>query len=402
MPGCGREKNKRKSRNSFYYGGKQMGIRLKRIMTLVLTITVFVVGLTGCSKNEEAASRPVLKVGVILPLTGDSSYIGASIKSGMEIAVAEFNNAADKPGFDLNVEYVDSGGVTAKVVSAYQSLVSIKDVQAIIPVQQGVKALIPLVERDKRLLLATSVPDNGIAGQNSWTFRFFINAETDASSIAAYAYNKLGIRKVATIYVNDDMGMSYRESFARHFGDLGGSVVREVDFSPSSADYRTLVLKIKEVAPDAVYLIGYGKSMSNIPIQLREAGVEATLLSVGTISQPEIMKAAGESVEGCYYTTSKFFTFAPDTPELKRFVDLYKQNNGKVPVFFEVFGYDALNMVIAAARRGGVEPQKLRDAFAGLKDLPMAVGDVSVGSDGDVRFPVVVKRIVDGQWAPAP
>lgn len=379
-----------------------MQIKLKRIWILLFFITAIYIGLSGCTKKEEPVKKPVLKVGVILPLTGDSSYIGSSVKSGMEIAVSEFNNITGKPGFDLNVEYVDSGGVAAKVVSAYQSLVSIKDVQAVIPVQQGAKALIPLVEKDKRLLLATSVPDNGIAGQNPWTFRFFINAETDASTIAAYAYDKLGIRKAATIYVNDDMGMSYRQSFARHFTELGGTVIQELEFSPSSADYRNLILKIKKASPDAVYLVGYGKSMSNIPIQLREAGVEATLLSVGTISQPEIMAAAGNSVEGCYYTTSRFFTFAPETPELKRFVELYQQKNGQVPVFFEVFGYDALNMVIAAARRGGVETQRLRDAFAGLKDLPMAVGDVTVGADGDVRFPVVVKRIVDGKWAPAP
>ena len=380
-----------------------MRILLKQIFAIMLAVTVCITALSGCGKKEEPVKKPVLKVGVILPLTGDSSYIGASIKSGMEIAEAEFNNAADKPGFELDVEYADSGGVSSKVVSGYQSLVSIKDVQAVIPVQQGVKALIPLVERDRRLLLATSVPDNGIAGQNPWTFRFFINAETDASTIAEYAFNKLGIRKVATIYVHDDMGMSYRDSFARHFNKLGGSVIQQVDFSPSSADYRTLVLKIKESAPDAVYLIGYGKSMSNIPIQLQEAGIDATLLSVGTISQPEIMEAAGESIEGCYYTTSKFFTFAPGTPELQRFVELYQQKNGQVPVFFEVFGFDALNMVIAAARSAGaVEAQPLRDAFVGLKDLPMAVGDVSVGTDGDVRFPVVVKRIVNGQWAPAP
>lgn len=363
-------------------------------------VVVIVLAAGAWFASRQPAAPGGLNVGVILPLTGPSSYIGESIKNGMEIAAAEFNARQDRP-FPLRLEYSDTGGQPAKAVTAWQAMAASLSPQAVIAVQEGVKGLLPLAEADRRVLLATSVPDNGVAGVNPWAFRFFINAKSDAGTIGNYAVNKLGKRRFALIYVNDSMGTSYRESFSETVKRLGGEIVTEQAFGPADSDFRTQVLRVKEAAPDAVYLIGYGKSLSSIPIQLRENGVEATILSVGTISQPDIMAAAGAAVEGCYYTTSEFFTFAPATPELKAFVDAYQARFGQVPVFFEVFGYDALRLILHAAAQDAMTPAAIRDALAATKDLALAAGNVSVGADGDVQFPVVVKMIKDGKWAPA-
>ncbi|NIA19280.1 MAG: ABC transporter substrate-binding protein [Xanthomonadaceae bacterium] len=375
-------------------------------IVIILAAVLLIGGYVAWQYDQKSVDSRQLRIGVILPLTGSSAYIGQSIKSGMEISKEEFSSADNPAGakadFELQIDYIDSGGVVSKVVSAYHNLVDIKNVQAIVPVQQGVKALIPLVAQDHRVLLATSVPDNGITGKNPWTFRFFINAESDASTIAAYARNKLKLKTAAIIYVNDDMGISYMKSFSRHFTQKGGEIILKETYNPADSHFREIALKVKQANPEAIYLVGYGNSMANIPIQLREAGVKATILSVGTISQPEIMKAAGEAANGIYYTTTKFFTFAPETEKLKQFVAKYKEKYGKVPVFFEVFGYDTLRLLLIAAQRQGLTPEALRDGLHTIKDEPMAVGRVTVGLDGDIQFPVVVKRIVDGKWVMAP
>lgn len=372
----------------------------KRFGIIVVTALVIVAGMFFWWQPEQDDKSSELRVGVILPLTGPSAYIGNSIKNGMVIAVEEFNAQASKP-FSLRVEYSDTSGQPAKVVSSWQALAVSLSPQAMIAVQEGVKGLIPLAAEQRRVLLATSVPDNGIAGVNPWTFRFFINARTDAATIARYAVEKLNKRRFGVIYVNDSMGISYRDSFQANIRNLGGEIVVQQAYEPAATDFRAQVLRIKQANPEAVYLIGYGKSLATIPIQLKENGVEATLLSVGTISQPEIMKAAGSSVEGCYYTTSAFSTFAPATPELKAFVAAYQAKFGQVPVFFEVFGYDALRLLLHAAVQGGLNPEAIRSALAVTKNLPLAVGKVSVRADGDVQFPVVVKMIKNGTWANA-
>ncbi|MCC5846781.1 MAG: ABC transporter substrate-binding protein [Verrucomicrobia bacterium] len=350
--------------------------------------------------NQKPGTSDDLKVGVILPLTGQSAYIGTSIRNGMEIAINEFNEREDKP-FDLRVDFSDTGGQPGRAVTAWRSMMASLNPQAFIAVQEGVKGLLPLAAADRRVLLATSVPDDGIAGVNPWGFRFFINAKTDAGMIARYAVEKLDKQRFAIIYVNDSMGTSYRDNFVSTVNDLGAEIVTAQSFGPADTDFRSQIMRVRQANPDAVYLVGYGKSLSSIPIQLRESGVEATLLSVGTISQPDIMDAAGDAVEGTYYTTSEFFTFAPETPELASFVEAYQAKFGQVPVFFEVFGYDSLRLILHAAEQGGLDSDDIRQALTEVKNLALAAGKVTVGEDGDVQFPVVVKMIKDGQWAPA-
>ena len=372
-----------------------------RAIIAVLVVIILGLALFFWNRGPDPTDSATLRVGVILPLTGESAYVGSSIRSGIEIAIDQFRARTGKP-FELRVEFSDTSGQPARVVSSWQSLMASHSPQALIAVQEGVKGLIPLAQDDQRVLLATSVPDNDIAGVNPWTFRFFINARTDASTIARYAVEKLEKKRFGVIYVNDSMGISYRDSFATSVRELGGEIAAEQSFSPAETDFRSQVLRLKQAAPEAIYLIGYGASMSNIPIQLRENDVQATLLSVGTISQPEIMEAAGDAVEGCYYTTSEFFTFAPETEELQQFVDAYQTKFGQVPVFFEVFGFDAMRLILHAAETAGsTQPAAIRDALTQIQNLPLAVGDVTVASDNDVQFPVVVKMIKDGQWAPA-
>lgn len=361
-------------------------------VAIATLISTFGLGYLFGRHQKTAANH--LCVGVILPLTGNSAYIGQSIKNGIDIAGADANK-----DLSLQLEYSDTGGEAARVVTAYQSLVNVKNCQSIIAVQEGVKALIPLAAQDKRVLLATSVPDNNITGKNPWVFRFFVSAESDAGTMAEYAFNKLKKRKAAIIYVNNSTGISYRDSFAQKFSHLGGNIIEAQAFNPDDVDFRTQALKIRLAAPDAVYIVGYGKSIANIPIQLREAGVTATFLSMGTISQPEILQAAGEAANGLYYTTAEFATdLNAGTPELKQFVDAYHSRFGTNPVFFEFFGYDSLRLLLLAAKQGGTEPEKLREGLEAISNVPLAVGNVSVGKDGNVQFPIVVRKIVKGKW----
>ena len=370
-------------------------------VAIAALISTFSIGyFTG--RHQQSVAKQFC-VGVILPLTGDSAYIGQSIKNGMEIAKADYAKESNVKNPHLQMEFSDTGGDPARVVTAYQSLVNLKNCQSIVAVQQGIKALIPLAEQDQRVLLATSAPDNGITGKNPWVFRFFISAEKDAAVIANYAIGKLNLRKAAIIYVNNSTGISYRDSFTQKFTELGGEVLEEQAFNPDDTDFRAQALKIKQAAPDTVYIVGYGKSMANIPIQLRQAGVNATLLSMGTISQPEILQAAGQAANGIYYTTAEFATDLNNgPPEVKQFVQEYRNRFGTTPVFFEFFGYDSLRLLLLAAKRGGTEPKQIKQALSEINQVPLAVGTVSVNPEGNVQFPIVVRKIVDGKWAPAP
>jgi branched-chain amino acid transport system substrate-binding protein len=139
--------------------------------------------------------------------------------------------------------------------------------------------------------------------------------------------------------------------------------------------------------------------MARIPLQMKDVRLNIPILSVGTISQPEVMKQAGSAVEGVVYTTCAFNTLAPDTPALREFVDKFTAKYKAPPIFFEVFGYDTFNLLWLAARRSGLGPDDVNRGLLSIQDVPMAAGNVSVRPNREVSFPVVLKQIKNGQWA---
>ena len=347
--------------------------------------------------NRQGGNDPEFKIGVILPQTGYTAFIGESVRKGMDLALEMTPQISD--GTNIALVYEDSAGDVKQAVSAYHKLVSVDKVDAIVCVSSGSKALTPLADRDKKVLFCTAVSGSDIANDSPWCFRFFINADVDAKMMGEYAVQKRGFKKLAVIYINDEMGLSYNTVFAKTIEGLGSKIVTAEGFGFGVSDFKPILLKIAEAKPDAIYIQAYTDSMARIPIQMKEIGLNIPILSVGTISQPEVMQQAGNAVEGVVYTTTDFNTFAPATPELKTFVDKFTAKHQAPPIFFEVFGYDTFNMLMKASQNGS-SSDKLQDGLLAIDNVPMASGNVSVQPNGEVSFPVVLRQIKNGQWAP--
>ncbi len=369
---------------------------MKKIWVAIIVIVIILIIVLSLNRGDRKTSE--FKIGVILPQTGHSAFIGESVRKGMDISLDIAYKAA--PNANITLIYEDSAGDIKQAVSAYHKLVSVDKVNAVVCVSSGAKALKPLADRDKIVLFCTAVSSSSITKGSPWCFRFFINADVDAKMMGEYAVQKQGFKKPAVIYINDEMGLSYSNVFSATVESLGSKVVASEGFSFGVSDFKPILLKIAEAKPDAIYIQAYIDSMARIPVQMKEIGLNIPILSVGTISQPEVMRQAGSAVEGVVYTTCDFNTFAPATPELKQFVEKFTAKYHSPPIFFEVFGYDTLNMLKLAAEKMGTSDANLQKGLLAIEDVPMAAGIISVQPSGEVSFPVVLKQIKDGQWAP--
>ncbi len=363
------------------------------IVAIAIAVVVVIIVL-----NQAEQKPSELRIGVILPQTGYTAFIGESVRKGMDIALELAKQA--EPDAKITLIYEDSAGDVKQAVSAYHKLTSVDKVNAIICVSSGAKALTPLADRDKLPLFCTAVSGSDIASVSPWCFRFFINADVDAKIMGEYAVGKRGFKKLAVIYINDEMGLSYKNVFAKTVEGLGSKIVAAEGFGFGVNDFKPILLKISSAKPDAIYIQAYTDSMARIPVQMKEVGLNIPILSVGTISQPEVMKQAGDSVEGVIYSTCAFNTFAPETPELKKFVDKFTSKHQAPPIFFEVFGYDTFNMIWLAAKSKGITSEDLKSGLLAVQNASMAAGNVSVQPNGEVSFPVILKQIKNGQWAP--
>lgn len=368
---------------------------MQHFRTLWLPLLLAITTLAGCDREPQTKEY---RIGAILPLTGNASTIGEQMKSGMELAVDDLNAAGGIAGKSLRVIFEDSKNDPKEGVSLFNRLTSTEKVPVVVSAMTGVtKAIIPLSATTKTVVMATGASASGITHGSDYAYRLFITADLDATTMAKFAADKLGLSKVAIVHVNDDFGVSFSRIFKSTFeANPSKSVVYEEAFEKGTTDFRSLVTKLKEVSPDGIYLLGYDNNLGILPLQIRQAGIKAPIMSIGTIGQPSVREQAGEALDGAYFTTTDYAADKPTNPEAETFTASYLKKFGKAPTYFSAFSYDAVHVLADAISEGGASPDAIRNSLSSGKLYHGAMGDIHFTSDRDADFRMIVKQIHGG------
>lgn len=170
-------------------------------------ITVVIASLmafsVGCVKKEEKE----IKIGAILPLTGSAALLGTETKEGIDIAIEEINSASGIKGSPIKVIYHYSQNDPKEGVSAFRVLTDIEKTPVIISSMSSVtKAIIPIANEKKVVLMATVTATPKITELSEWVFRNYYTTDIQGEVLSRFIVNKINIKKVGVLYLNDDYG----------------------------------------------------------------------------------------------------------------------------------------------------------------------------------------------------
>ena len=364
------------------------------ILLLILVIGGLVVSnFVGCKREPE-----VYKIGAILPLTGSASMLGDFIKSGIDIAVQHINKKGGIKGKKIEIVYEDSKNDPKEGISAFNKLVSMQGLPVIISAMSSVtNAIIPLADRNQTPLFATTVSAAGVTDKSEYVFRLFITADIDAATMARYAANKMKLKKVAVLYVNDDFGMSFKDVFSQTFAEEGRKIVWAESFEKGESNFRGIITKLKSMDFQAVYLLGYEKGLGILVKQLREFGITKPILSIATIAQPYVREQAGDALNNTYFTSTIFNPDSPKSDIARKFISEYETQFGKKPNYFSAFAYDAMFLLSEAIRSHGYTKDGIKKGLLAIKDIQGVMGNITIKSNGDAAFPMIVKKFEGGK-----
>jgi len=350
---------------------------------------------TGCQKKAE---EKVVKIGAILPLTGDGAKYGEATKKGIDLAVEEVNEKGGILNKSLEIVYEDSQADASKAVSAFRKLINVQHIKFILgPLSSTeVLAVAPIANKEKIIILtpAASAPQITYAGD--YIFRNVMSDLYDGRAMAAYAVREMGKRIAATFYINNDFGIGLKNSFKEQFEKMGGKIVLEMSFERGDNDYRPQITRIKNAHPEIIFLVGQAK-MAEILRETKEMGIKLSIVSFSMFEDPDILKIAGGAAEGVIYT---YRVFDPngENPVVKHFVEGYEKKYGAQPDIFAGLSYDATRILALALERGSFEVEKVKEDIYGIKDFPGVVGKTSFDKNGDVRKPIGIKKVENGEF----
>lgn len=221
-----------------------------------------------------------VKIGFLLPLTGQFAESGNSIKVAVDMAVEEINAAGGLSGLggarivpvfanstnvdEANTEtnrLIASEGVIA-LVGAYNSGATISS--TVIAERAGVPYLVPNA-------LADEITERGL----SYVFKTVPNFSQYASNGAQMAKDlsaKAGVplKTVALVRENNFFGNVVGREFAAHLPQAGLELVRDNVFPSNPTSFEDIIVRLKRDNPDVVFAAGEPSSITLLFQQLRE------------------------------------------------------------------------------------------------------------------------------------
>lgn len=309
-------------------------MKAKRLLSVLLVLAMLTALLAGCgtggnsetqapvqtgddnssSAPESGGSAEYVKIGVLLPLSGATSYYGGVQLDGIEFCVDYINkNGGIKSmgGAQIRLVTQDSAGDPETGVSAFEKLVEEGVVAVIGPYNSTVAAATaPLaIQYQVPYVIVNATSENFMSVKNKYVYRTNTGS-TDGDMMWDLVIKYLnGVRpdnptdKIAIVYDSGDWGTAAVQTWRSNAEAMGYEVVVDEAVSESSTDLSTLVNKIKAAETDLVIVAAFSAATNLLVKQMADYECTAKIAGLGGgIGDTEFIENCGEAANGALYS----------------------------------------------------------------------------------------------------
>lgn len=380
---------------------------MKKSVVLIILLVILSLVICGCGKEDSSQ----IKIGVIAELTGDVPAVGASCKKAAEMAVAEVNDAGgiqfgDKK-YKIKLIIEDNAGKADQSASAAQKLITQQNVTAIIGPNASRYALpaAEIAESGKVVLITpwSTAPkatlDSKTNASKKYVFRACFIDPFQGRVLAKFVLDNLQLKKAAVLY---DVASEYNKGIAEIFKEVyeqnGGKIVAFETYTTNDKDFSSQLTKIKQAAPDVIFLPNY---YSEVPLQIQQAkrlGITVPFIGSDSWGSEELIKLCDKDCNDYYFSTH--YAADASTEATKKFIAGYKAKYGTTPDDVAALTYDSFGLLLQALKTAGKnDRQAVREALARIPLYNGVTGNMQFreGSGDPVKSAVILK-IKDGKF----
>ncbi len=338
--------------------------------------------LAGCGKP----AQPVVKIGVVSPLTGDQATIGLDVLHGAQLAVAHANARGPiLPGYRLELVALDDQHSPTQAVAAAKKLIADPDVVAVVG-HLNSSCTMPAsgIYHQARVLQITPISSNPDISRQGFDTLYRTCATDDLQGPAAarFAARELGMTRV---FILDDMttyGRGLANAFERAARAMGMEVLGHEGLTQGDKDFAPLLTKIKALNPPLLYFAGIFPEAALLIKQRFELGMGGVFMSGdGSFDAVLIELATPQAAEGIYVTA--IGADVHQIPTAQAFVSAYEAAYGPIGAY-SAYAYEAASIAIWAIQQAGAKDRAaVLAAMKSLRDFPGLFGPQNFDTKGD-------------------
>ena len=245
-------------------------------------------------------------------------------------------------------------------------------------------------------VLTSDLAGNAGPDYHKGYYRVTDNDLIEASVVAHFSYDELGLRTMVTIHDGDPYTSAIANALAAAFREHGGAVPVVAQVAKGQTDMATVLAQFEEADPDGVFIPLFPSEATTLLRQAAQSGAleGVTMIGGAAILTTEVL-ALPES-EGLYFT-------APDLGDSGNTNQATGRSAADVLAAFEVafggpptspywgHGYDATTLLLSAIEQVpvvdgdtlNIDRVALRDALDSTADFQGIVGTLTCDDFGD-------------------
>jgi branched-chain amino acid transport system substrate-binding protein len=390
-------------------------LRLSAAMLAVVLVALLAMIVAGCGGSDtgESSSEDPVKIGAILSLTGTYAGLGEPEKNLIEMEVKKINDAGGINGRPVEVIIEDDATDEAQAVAAASRLIE----------QEGVVAIIGATGTGQTMAIRGDVQRAGIP-QVSMAGGTVITNPVDPLVFATPWSNTIvvpftldylkqqGISKIGLITDSGGFGKDGQAVFQAEAPTAGVEIVADETLNPGDTDMTAQLTKIKNSDAQVIVMWTAGSEAAIIAKNAMDLGIDLPVYGSHGIARQEFIDGAGEAAEGVKLAAGKvldpslYGEGSEAAAIANEFITGYEQAYGEKPGMFPGYAYDALYLVVEAAKRvqGDLTPEALRDEIENTAGWIGIDGTYNMSADDHNGLTVddlQMFEISGGQFTPA-
>ena len=302
--------------------------------------------LTSCSSSDSGGP---LKIGSLLPETGSLAFLGPPEFAGVDLAVAEINEAGGVLG--ENIEHIrgDSGDTSSDIAQQTTDAHIAAGVSAIVGAASSGVSFTVIDKIASAGIVhfspANTSPDFTNYADEGFYFRT-APSDTFQGAVLGQLMAKEGAKNVVVLNLDDAYGNGLAKYAMAAFTGTSTNIV----YNPQAAEFSADVAKAKAAKPDAIAIIGFDET-AKIFTELIKQGIGPdkvkTYLVDGNLSSGAYADLPAGIMKGVKATLPGVFA---DDAFQKRLLGV---DPALTDYSYAAESYDAVILIALAAEQGG-------------------------------------------------
>jgi branched-chain amino acid transport system substrate-binding protein len=354
-----------------------------------------------------------VKLGVLLPLTGDLSLYGISVLNGIKLALS-FGPSGEK---EIQLVVRDTQGDFVNAARLCRELISNDKVACILgPLKsEAVAAASVEAERAGITLITPTASRKGLASLSDFVFQVSPTAQRKGRTLAEAAIKDEGLRELVLLVPVSLNPESEAANFKTRAEGLGAEILITEEYSPEVEDFSPHLRAIKNrlmglssssslpeeasfldevpVWVDGIFISADQTGMYDILSRIANLNIFGTILGTEVCGERQVIEFARNIDREMIFVSNGFNL--KEATENERFFDLYFEQYRREPDVFSMLGFDCM-MLLASIMERTVTSRGIRGFLARTSNFAGISGGIGFDPEGENTI-VPVYKLEGGQ-----